>query len=87
MKRAALTDVLLVGLKELCDATRGSPWRNERVPNIQIDNIEQYKKRQTASWEQQKQNRRKKTRWEKHMNMMTRIQVIEEGNREAMRQT
>ena len=30
---------------------------------------------------------RKKKHWEKQINMMTRIKGIEEGNREAMRQT
>ena len=89
MKRAALTDVLLVGLKkEFCDATREHHLEETKGRQIiQIDNIEKYKEKDKPHHENNKQNTRKKKYGEQQINMMTRIKGMEEGNREAMRQT
>ena len=87
MKRAALTAVLLVGLKkEFCDATR--EHHLEETKGHQIFNLKNTKKKTNKQHhENKKQNTRKKKLWENQIYMVTKIKGIEEGNREAMRQT
>ena len=60
MIRAILTDVLLVGLEWNITMPQESITlrRNERTPNIQIENIENYKQKDKQHHENKKQNTR-----------------------------
>ena len=74
--------------KKNCDATREHHLEETKGRQIiQIDNIEKYKEKDKPHHENNKQNTRKKKYGEQQINMMTRIKGMEEGNREAMRQT
>ena len=60
MIRAILTDVLLVGLEWNITMPQESITlrRNERTPNIQIENIEKYKEKDKQHDESRKPNTR-----------------------------
>ena len=60
MIRAILTDVLLVGLEWNITMPQESITlrRNERTPNIQIENIENYKQKVNSIMRTKKQNTR-----------------------------
>ena len=87
MIRAILTDVLLVGLEWNITMPQESITlrRNERTPNIQIENIENYKQKDKQHHENKK-TKYKNTRKNKDR-YNEKNSKYREGNREAMRQT
>ena len=72
MIRAILTDVLLVGFEWniTMPQERITLKRNERTPNIQIDNIENYKQKDKQNHDNKKQNTRT---FGKMINIMRRL--------------
>ena len=86
MIRAILTDVVLVGLEWNITMPQESITlrRNERTPNIQIENIENYKQKDKQHHENKK-TKYKNTRKNKDR-YNEKNSKYREGNREAMRQ-
>ena len=72
MIRAILTDVLLVGFEWNITMPQESITlrRNERTPNIQIENIENYKQKDKQHHDNKKQNTRT---FGKMINIMRRL--------------
>ena len=77
-EKTALTDVLLVGLN-MTFAIREESITLKKRKGANIDNNEKYQKTDSIM---KTKTKYKKKHWEKHINIMSRIKGIEEGNKD-----